>query len=246
MSQVDPRSDGASAGFYGKFPCLGDFVNRRLPAQFVQPWDLWLRESLAASRGQLAENWLDQYLTSPLWRFVLTPGIAGQTGWMGVLMPSVDRVGRYFPLTLARPLVAGANPLRVLDMPDWFGRAEAVALSALEDRFELTEFDTRVLDLPPVQHPQTAPLEGPLGTGVQNAWQIDVPSEEHLRRACPTLLARALDELFLAYSLWWTAGSERVSPSLLACQGLPAPDGFAALLAGDWTGRGWLRLGPPK
>ncbi len=46
------------------------------------------------------------------------------------------------------------------------------------------------------------------------------------------------------YDRWWTAGSERVAPSLLACQGLPDPEGFAALLAGDWAGRGWLGLGP--
>jgi type VI secretion system protein ImpM len=61
--------------------------------------------------------------------------------------------------------------------------------------------------------------------------------------ACPTLLARALDEVFFAYSLWSTAGSQRIAPSLLACQGLPPPDAYAALLAGDWSARGWRTLG---
>ena len=58
-----------AAGFYGKVPALGDFVGRGLPASFVDPFDLWLRAGLAASRARLGESWRDRYLTSPLWRF---------------------------------------------------------------------------------------------------------------------------------------------------------------------------------
>lgn len=255
------RPDPTATGFYGKLPGLGDFVTRRLPAQFVQPWDLWLRESLAASQAQLAQEWLDHYLTCPLWRFVLAPGIAGQLGWAGLLMPSVDRVGRYFPLTLACPLEPCANPFRVLCRADWFERAEAVALAGLDEGFDLTAFDTRVLALGAAEPQLLSPVVSPVGSlhlgGLphpwgsetpdsqrRDAWQTPVSSPDRLTDACPVLLAHALEEIFFAYSLWWTAGSERVAPSLLACQGLPAPDGFAALLAGDWAGRGWLRLGP--
>jgi type VI secretion system protein ImpM len=240
MSQPDPTA----TGFYGKLPGLGDFVSRRLPAQFVQSWDLWLRESLAASQAQLAPEWLDHYLTSPLWRFVLSPRIAGQLGWAGVLMPSVDRVGRYFPLALACPLEPSANPFQVLCRADWFERAEAVALMGLEDAIDLEEFDARVLALGAAEPQTPSPMVCPSDSKGRDAWQIPVPSPDRLTDACPVLLARALEEIFFAYSLWWTAGSERVAPSLLACQGLPDPDGFAALLAGDLAGRGWLRLGP--
>jgi type VI secretion system protein ImpM len=244
MTQRNTASDGASAGFYGKLPSLGDFVSRRLPARFLQPWDLWLRESVAASQGQLGQEWLEHYLTSPLWRFVLSPGIAGQTGWAGVLMPSVDRVGRYFPLTLACPLSPDTNPFRLLCTADWFERTEAIALSALAEGFDLSDFDSRVLGLGPVQPQAPTSATVAVESGVQNAWQVEVPSVAQLPQACQVLLGRALDELFFAYSLWWTSGSERVAPSLLASQGLPAPDGFVGLLAGDWDSRGWQRLGP--
>jgi type VI secretion system protein ImpM len=251
MSQPETGAAGtAPTGFYGKLPSLGDFVTRRLPAQFVQPWDLWLREAMAASQAQLAQDWLDHYLTSPLWRFVLSPGLAGQDGWAGVLMPSVDRVGRYFPLTLARPLSPGANPYRTLCRPDWFERAESVALSGLDDAFDLDAFETRGLALespepslePSVASPSDASAHRAERGG--DAWQMGVASPAQLQDACPVLLEQALGELFFAYSLWSTSGSERVAPSLLACQGLPNPAGFAALLAGDWGGRGWVRLGP--
>ena len=86
-----------AAGCYGKLPSLGDFVSRRLPRSFVQPWDAWLQRALAASRARLGAGWLETYLASPFWRFALAPGLCGPEAWVGVLMPSTDRVGRTFP-----------------------------------------------------------------------------------------------------------------------------------------------------
>src|SRR5262249_15426917 len=40
-------------------------------------------------------------------------------------------------------------------------------------------------------------------------------------------------------SLWWTAGSSDVSPTLLVCSGLPTPDAFGAFLDGRWEQWGW-------
>ena len=61
-------------GFFGKLPSHGDFLRRRVSDAFVDAWDAWLRECLAASRAALGERWLDVYLTSPAWRFVCAAG----------------------------------------------------------------------------------------------------------------------------------------------------------------------------
>src|SRR5690606_10627892 len=97
-------------GFYGKLPSRGDFVSRRLAQDFVGHWDAWLQQGLAASQAALGERWLDVYLTSPIWRFAVAPGLIAEAGYVGVLVPSVDRVGRYFPLTAALALPPGAAP----------------------------------------------------------------------------------------------------------------------------------------
>lgn len=232
-------------GVYGKLPGLGDFVTRRLPAEFVQPWDLWLRESLAASRAQLGAAWLDAYLTSPLWRFVLSPGLAGQRAWAGVLMPSVDRVGRYFPLTLAAPLAAEVDLIGLLTQPEWFERAEALALTGLDDDWTLERFDAQLLALGAAAGsatltPPPAPPQEPLGA---NLWRLPARSPADIRAACPALLQHALEQVFCGYSLWWSSGSDRVEPSFLVCQGLPSPESVGALLAGDWEARGWWQVG---
>jgi len=54
------------SGLYSKLPSNGDLVSRRLTATFLGPWDRWLQESMADSRDQLGERWLDTYLTSPV------------------------------------------------------------------------------------------------------------------------------------------------------------------------------------
>jgi type VI secretion system protein ImpM len=88
-------------GFYGKLPSRGDFVRVGLPRDFTDPWDAWLQSVMAGSRSLMGEAWLPAYLEAPVWRFALPPGMCGTNAALGVMLPSVDRAGRYFPLTFA-------------------------------------------------------------------------------------------------------------------------------------------------
>jgi hypothetical protein len=88
---VNDRLEGVP-GWYGKIASLGDFASRRLSPDFISRWDGWLQQVMSASRGHLGEAWLNAYLTSPVWRFILFPGVCGESSWVGVFMPSVDKV----------------------------------------------------------------------------------------------------------------------------------------------------------
>ncbi|MEO7150510.1 MAG: type VI secretion system-associated protein TagF [Burkholderiaceae bacterium] len=133
-------------GWYGKLPTLGDFASRRLEPAFIEPWAAWLADGLAAQRSALGDAWVRAYLHSPAWRFVLMPGVIGQgrTGaaWGGVLMPSVDQVGRYFPLTLAARLAT--LPARVDEVEallGWLQRLEDVAVDAMQDDWDIEQLE---------------------------------------------------------------------------------------------------------
>src|SRR5690606_3002224 len=89
---------------YGKLPSHGDFLHHCVSDRFVDAWDRWLQHALVASKTQLQDRWLPTYLTSPAWRFVLSRDTIDGHAWAGVLLPSVDRVGRYFPFTVVAPL----------------------------------------------------------------------------------------------------------------------------------------------
>jgi type VI secretion system protein ImpM len=211
-------------GWYGKLPGLGDFASRRLPSSFVQPWDAWLQEGLAAARVALPEAWLDIYLTMPIWRFVLLPGLVGPSGWAGVLMPSVDRVGRQFPLTLALGLPSDAAAAHaVLDGSGWFEELESAALSALDVTREAEHLD-HALAACALAPPSGLEAGGP--TGAMRRLPPGVPFAAVAR----TEALRGWAEHQGWRSLWWTRGRVDDQPLMLAAAGLPAAEEFTWML----------------
>ncbi len=234
-------ADRQPPGFYGKVTGLGDFVHRRLPRAFREAWDEWLRAMIAASKDRLGEHWLNTYLSSPIWRWYLGAGPAQPDAWTGVLMPSVDRVGRYFPLTVAAAVDASINPFRLArEHAAWFDGAETLVLSTLEEGdFDLDAFSEAVAALGAVSVGDA----GEAGPLPPMPWRVPLPSVDDLYRGVADLAVMATRDRWIQCSLWWTDGSDLVEPSLLVCDGLPAEEPFIALLDGTWAERGWQVLG---
>jgi type VI secretion system protein ImpM len=241
---LNPLANGRIPGFYGKIPALGDFVSRRLPRSFIAPWETWLQEVITNSRDQLGDIWLDHYLTSPLWRFTLSPGICGEHAWAGILMPSVDRVGRYYPFTLAGQLDPYCNIFLFMERSEaWYSRLEEIALSCLEDdfRMEALEQQLRTTEIPLME--SAAPKEeSGNNRSLSNAWHASLDAPASLRALYPQFLPQLMKKMLFAYSLWWTEGSERIEPSLLICQGLPQIRGVSGLIDGAWSRHGWEEI----
>lgn len=226
-------------GFYGKLPQIGDFISRRLPAEFLDPWDEWLQSGIAVSREQLTDRWLEIYLTSPIWNFVLGRGVCGEFPWCGLIMPSVDKVGRYFPLTVACRLPLDSNPIAVATWAkEWFEQAEADVLSALfNEDLDVTTFDSNVTRLgQPLSGDARIAVSAAAGYG--SAWQLPL-TDGNFTDGLPELTHQLLMQRSGNYSLWWGSGSDNVEPSLLVCNGLPLCADFSALLTGDWQTGGW-------
>jgi type VI secretion system protein ImpM len=220
-------------GFFGKLPSLGDFVTRELPRDFLDAWDDWLQRSIAQSKSTLGDAWLPTYLHSPIWRFVLVPGVCGPKGWAGIMMPSVDKVGRYFPLTLASSLGERVQPFRVLmDATEWFVAAENLALNVLEEErvdadalaSSVTALDNHFLDGGAMGNPSLKGAEW--GLQLTGATTGDLPAT-----VCHEMVSFQVG----AYSVWWTPGSDDSAPMSLVAPNLPAPECFAYLLAGSWA-----------
>jgi type VI secretion system protein ImpM len=227
----------ARLGFYGKLPAKGDFLGRRLPRSFVDPWDAWLQDAVGQSREAMGEAWLDSYLTSPLWRFLLGPDLCGPDTVAGVMMPSVDRVGRYFPLVLAVPVPECRTPVGLaLGNEEWFAQAEELALSALDEGADFDAFDAAVGEM---GMPSTSPAREARRLG--DACAVTLGGLEGLAGLAPELADAVIGALVPRWSLWWTAGSDSVAPAFMASAGLPPAHGFAALLDGGWERWGWTR-----
>lgn len=233
-----------SLGFYGKLPGYGDFIERNLPRPFIEQWDSWLQRALQVSQQLLGQHWLDCYLTAPIWRFALSSGCLDGSAWIGLMMPSVDRVGRYFPLLLAQPLAAGHSLACSLCLnAAWFRQLEEIALACLKES-PTVEAVVEVLQ----QLPAPAPYPWQRHSAVQgnaltllaapdpdaSAGNSDMSPRQGLLLAETLLQQRAA-----SFSLWYSKGSEGQPNSLLACEGMPPPQGFAALLSGQWQEYQW-------
>lgn len=229
MSGPAAELPSAQPGYYGKLPARGDFVGRRLAKPFLEAWDPWLQAGIAASRGALGEAWLDLYLHGPVWRFAFTAQVAGPAATAGVLMPSVDSVGRYFPLTIAAE-TAGAVPFALAaEAAAWFQAAEDLALGCLEEPFDLEIFDRRVAAL---GAPRVPGGPGPSDEAAAEAGGVAarIPEGGGFAEAQGLLADRIAVLAWSRYSLWWTEGAQHVPPIARAFPGLPEAESFKTLL----------------
>jgi type VI secretion system protein ImpM len=103
-----------------------------LPRGFVDVWDGWMQQVLAASRTTLGEDWLAAWLEAPVWRFALSPNLCGPDAVVGLWMPSVDRVGRHYPLTIAAVLPGGDPSMMMRDGSGFLDAAERAGIAAVE------------------------------------------------------------------------------------------------------------------
>ncbi|MBL8288630.1 MAG: type VI secretion system-associated protein TagF [Rubrivivax sp.] len=240
---------GGAPGWYGKISTLGDFASRRLPPSTLSALDHWLADVVAGSRAQLGDDWLDLYLAAPLQRFVLGPGLldaaggtttmraAGAAGravgwmggraepaptwWFGVLMPSCDNVGRYFPLVVLQPRSAPPVERFGLDhLERWWQRAGEAALATLQDDVDVERFDRALAELPPWPAMRES---GPSGAA------RGVPAGE-----CHVAAAGTLGELAQAFaaadwlarlqgrSLWWSWRPGDSAPGAVTTAAVPS------------------------
>lgn len=230
-------------GVFGKLPSHGDFVMRNLAPVFVNSFDQWLQHYVAGAQEQIGADWLNIYLTSPIWRFALSAGTIDGNAWAGIMMPSVDRVGRYFPLMIAVDMSAAANPLEVMSAEDaWFGRIEDLALRALEGELDLEALLAELADVEGFigsVYQKRAEAFAPGGLAAE-AVQVDMGVEGQspafvYGHMLDALLVQSLD----SYSVWSTQGSELIDPCLFCSQGLPAIGKMPSMMDGQWQARGW-------
>jgi len=225
MSDADVTG-AQGAGFFGKLPSRGDFVKRNLPRDFVEVLDDWLQHAMQTSRDLLQDDWLSCYLRSPIWRFVLPGGVFGGNGWCGTMMPSVDRVNRYFPLVIAAPVeAAGANFTLKHDNDDFFLACERLSMLALEDdHLDLDEFTASVTALQ---------LAQPMTWGADAVVQVLEGGGLRVTAAAASLDHALLDGLCRKsrnpYSIWWTAGEDG-GGHLLLLDGVPRHQDYVDLI----------------
>ncbi|MCK5870969.1 MAG: type VI secretion system-associated protein TagF [Methyloprofundus sp.] len=214
-------------GFYGKLPIVGDFITRRLPQDFVEAIDSWLQNSIAVSKEILGDAWLDLYLTSPVWRFAFQPDVSGKNAWVGIMMPSVDRVGRYFPLILASEIDEQETLEFILAQNhQWFTQLEQVALAGLDGELSLEQFSEIVLA---IDMPNTEKINCEVEIGqVNNVLETNLISEVKFDNS--GALADALSVAMLNIDKGCSFWLQMEVGCVHIYQGLPTPHDYSRMI----------------
>lgn len=213
--------DTVLAGYFGKVPSKGDFISRRLDRDVRLQLDQWLQPALQSSREMLADEWMDLYLNAPIWRFYLEAGICGPYPVVGMMIPSVDKAGRYFPFLVAAQIPD--FPLSVVSIAradEWLHSLEDVLLSVLEDEFDIDYFDH-----------QLAKKAFDLEVLPANLNPLGEPSAD--TGAFAPLAAALAGRKSKPQSVWWTSGSDRRKPGMSLYPGWPAVTAFASFFKDD-------------
>ncbi len=221
-----------SCGMFGKLPLKRDFVSVNTPREFLHAWEAWLQGGVSASRLKLGSNWQQVYLSAPIWRFWLGPGICGYPV-IGSFMPSIDGVGRYFPLTA----YFCAGPDEIIPAPpenpqdNWHGLVEDFLLDALDST---SDYDNVLAALTALPNPALAPAAeiDPADISLFGAHTRRAETIEGLPEALKTLLTERQERIFSNASFWWTIGGDGFDPHAAMAEGLPDPNIMSGMLTG--------------
>lgn len=259
--QQAPGGGGTDVpGWFGKLAGLGDFASRRLPSAWIEACDAWLSGLLLSTRADLGEVWLDAYLHAPLLRMAWAPGVLDAQWWMGVLMPSCDSAGRYYPLVIAAPWRRAPTDAAALDhLECWWRHVAHAALRTLHDELDAAGLEQLLADAPawpadaggveqgPV--PAVATPHGALPaaadlSGETAAWPV--PAGASLASALQDEARRQLQQAWQGCTLWWPWRDEpQASTRVHVIRGLPdASDALHWLTAGHGPGTQGLPSGP--
>jgi type VI secretion system protein ImpM len=227
---------------FGKLQAKRDFIAPHAPPDFLKVWEPWFQAGLSSSRHALDAAWLDHYLQAPIWRFWLGAAICGRT-MLGAFMPSLDALGRYYPLVVVAAPPADADvaiaPPEIEDHAAWFAAVESFLLGTLEPESSFEEILTRLdaMSVPAAIAGVTpsaatvalargavaAPLDGaPLAQVFGDLRRADWPAA------------------YAGQTFWWTVGGADFRPFAIAARHMPDPQLFTGML----TGR-FISLGDP-
>jgi type VI secretion system protein ImpM len=215
-------------GLFGKLPQKRDFISFGIPPNVLNPLETWLQSAVSASRLRLGGRWEQFYLVAPLWRFWIGPEVLG-AGCAGVLMSSVDRVGRFFPLLALYTAAPGETvaPPPFVPQGEWFETLEARLLSVLDEASNVDP-DRLLGGLDP---PATEEIGGN-GLREFKGGALWTPGAHASAAALlPGIVEDDYRMAARSRTYWWTTGNEATGPMLYVTQGLPDPYFYTVMLS---------------
>ena len=130
------RGDIGKVEAFGKIATLGDFVRTPSPSEQILAFEGWLARAMERGEERGVNAFKEAFLAGPTIGFIWSGPLEKKNRALvgGVIHPSVDAVGRRFPIVIAAPLPQALFEKRphatALVMHEFFVEAEAAAVRA--------------------------------------------------------------------------------------------------------------------
>jgi type VI secretion system protein ImpM len=149
-------------------------------------------------------------------------------------MPSVDGVGRYFPLVVALPQLAAPQDGEALDrLERWFAEVSQAALGTLQPGATLDRFEGELHGTPRLDPGSVA------GVPPEEMQWVDRTAYRFagaagLRQSLRDLVRHDAALRMQGRTLWWPLRLRGGESRLTIASGLPRAEAFGELLRGGW------------
>lgn len=220
---------------FGKVPSKRDFVAPNASRQFLDVWEPWINAAMSASRQSLGNDWQAAFLKAPIWRFWLGADLCGATV-AGALMPSLDGVGRYFPLTafVMAPEGKFIPPPEIDPQDDWFAAVEDFLLSTLDHDVTFEAISSSLEQIAaPASFSHVAAEGAPII--VADAVVSRLPAGQPSAGTFSAMRLADPAKVYASTTSWWTVGGEGYEPFAILGRKMPNPFMFTEMLTGRFV-----------
>lgn len=229
-SRTVSEAYSAKIGFTGKIPDCPDFISRFLPPSFTSYWNGWVDEGMQHSQRLLGKEWRQAFLVSPVWHFSILPGVLGDTGWLGVVIPSVDKAGRYYPLTVASPLFFERH--HNLESDAIQERLEAIAIAALDEGSTSLELEALCQE-ELLSQSETLILRSPERNVTDPSPACSIKLHRNQAESTLSVSGHAAESFLKAGACFWSSGSPFLQAAAHYFESLPEAAFFVSMLKDD-------------
>jgi len=217
--------------WYGKLPSAADFVGRRMPHAMETAWDNWVRSGMDQVRHETGAKWQERFVNCPIWFFMYPTQVQGVLA-AGAIAPSIDRVGRYYPITVMA--LSASQPSGFTDdaqVSQFFSGLRSAVIDARRIPLRVEQMDERVLRLcSPFQ--SSIPQDDLIVDILSDLKSAD--AENPAQSSClPGLDWRNLFTAGSNTSIWWVSPSAQFRHEMVVHHGPLHRPLFARLFKGQ-------------
>ncbi len=210
---------------FGKLPTEGDYIRVGSDRALLDFLDAWLTSAWSEFMLTAEDRWEEHYRVATLWWFA-APFEAGSV--CGVICPSLDAVGRLFPIVVASRSTTSDALAALTSSTPWFDAVQEAVLQALEHPGQsASTLHARVNELsitttpPPRRHVWLSGLQTSIEAESTAGW--------------PALTGQPPIGGERAWSVWQAANFDGLATRALRLDGWPGAFALGVLLASDPT-----------